>query len=467
MIVVKKYDYTHTKLANPSPKKEGATPTPRRKGQPQPKKSNPRGGRANPNLKGRPHPKNEGPTPTPRRKGQPQLQAREGPTVTPRKKSNPYPRKATQEKEIPTSTQRADPTPRRKSQPQLQASYTLGSGLAGPWPSHSPLLGWTWLSPLLGRGPGQPRPEGPTPARRANPDPEKGLPPPKREKGQPQTRRRKGQPQPQGPIPVLFSPTLGFDYHCVIVIKIMIETTQSWTTPTQRRKGQPRPWPRERRADPTPRRKSQPRPWEGTTATPRRKGQPRPQEGRANPNFLPEKGQPSPRERSPTPTQEKQPKRRKFQPQPKGPTPPQEGRANPNFKPPLLLGQAWPSPTRSGPSPFLLAGPWPSLSLLFGWPSPLRPGQPDPKGQPSPEKEGPTFTRERRPTPTQGREGQPDRKGQPQTGKGRGKTRSENCQHLPKEEGPTSTPRKKGQNPQREKEKPKRKKTTHMKNSEN
>ena len=396
----------------PTPRRKGQPPTQekqpkRRKGQPQPKGPTPlQEGRANPDpekgqplpkrTKGRPHPKKEeptptlrrdnrnpkeeGPTPSPRRKGQPQLLAREGPTVTPRKKSNPYPRKATQEKEIPTSTQRADPTPRRKSQPQLQASYTLGSGLAGPWPSHFPFLAGPgfllfWVGALANPDPkGRPLPEEPTPtlkraylhprerrARRNNFQPlPKGTTPTLRRAylhpRERRVRRRKGQPQPQGPIPVLFSPTLGFDYHCVIVIKIMIKTTRSWTTPTQRRKGQQRP---------------------------------------------------------------------------------QEGRANPNFKPPLLLGQAWPSPTGSGPSPsfpfgWALAFPFSPFWLAFpleAWPT--RP-------------EGPT-----------------------QTGKGRGKTRSENCQHFPKEEGPTSTPRKKGQNPQPEKEKPKRKKTTHMKNREN
>ena len=192
---------------------------------------------------------------------------------------------------------------------------------------------------------------------------------------------------------------------------------------------------------------------------PHKAGQPQPQGGRANPNFKPEKAQPSPRERSPTHTQEKE-----------GPNNPREGRANPlpksgkdifvNFfyltntimSLPILPKKEGPTPTSSllcswvGPGPPLQdrawpltflsfwLGPWPSLSPLFGWLSPLGPGQPRP--------EGPTLTRDRRPTPIQGREGQPDGKGQPQTGKGRGNPRSENCQHLPKEEGPTSTPRK-------------------------
>ena len=110
--------------------------------------------------------------------------------------------------------------------------------------------------------------------------------------------------------------------------------------------------------------------WVGALANPDPKGQPRPREGRANPH--PEK---------------------KANPHPR------EGRANPNFKPPLLLGQAWPSSSGSGlVLPFLSfwLGPWPSHPPLLGraWPFPLLgrgPGQPRPEGPtPTQEKEGPT-----------------------------------------------------------------------------
>ena len=153
------------------------------------------------------------------------------------------------------------------------------------------------------------------------------------------------------------------------------------------------------------------------------------QEGRANPNFKPEKGQPSHRERSPTPTQEKE-----------GPNNPSEGKANPfltsgkgifinicikiqiiiimslpilpkgvgsGLSLLLLLRQAWPSPSRSGLAPhlpFLLAGPlafpfspfW--LGLAF---SSFGSGL----ANPDPEKEGPTLTPRMK--------GRPAPKGQP------------------------------------------------------
>ena len=144
----------------------------------------------------------------------------------------------------------------------------------GPTPTRISTPKRANLFPREGRvspeGRANPNPKGPTPTRRANPDPEKGQPPPKRRKGQPQTQRRKG--QPQGLIPVLFSPTLGDNYHCVIVIKIMIITTQSWTTATPRRKGQPRP--REGRFNLTPSKKADPYPGkEGPTRNWKRKGQ--------------------------------------------------------------------------------------------------------------------------------------------------------------------------------------------------
>ena len=82
---------------------------------------------------------------------------------------------------------------------------------------------------------------------------------------------------------------------------------------------------------------------------------------------------------------------------------------------PLLLGQAWPSPSRSGLAthlPFLLVGPlafpfspfWLGLAFPSFGSQPKGP-TPNPKGQPQPW-EGPTLTpRERRPTHTQGKEG--------------------------------------------------------------
>ena len=130
---------------------------------------------------------------------------------------------------------------------------------------------------------------------------------------------------------------------------------------------------------------------------------------------------------------------------------------------PLLLGQAWPLPFLS----FWL-DPWPFLSPLFGWLSPLALGQTRP--------EGPTLTRKGRANL------HPRRKADPYPGKG-GPTRQElptpNCWKrkgqpplrklpTPSQGGrPTSTPRKNSQNPQPEKGKPKRKKTTHMKNRKN
>ena len=76
---------------------------------------------------------------------------------------------------------------------------------------------------------------------------------------------------------------------------------------------------------------------------------------------------------------------------------------------PLLLGQAWLSPSRSGqapPLPFLLAGPlafpsspfWLAFSL-GAWPTPTRRANPDP------EKEGPTLTPRKKadPYPREGR----------------------------------------------------------------
>ena len=168
-----------------------------------------------------------------------------------------------------------------------------------------------------------------------------------------------------------------------------------------------------------------------TSPIPRRKGKPRPQDLRANPYFKPEKGQPSPRERSPTPS-------------------PRVGRAclsiqtfviiiiiimslpilpkgvGSGLTRPLLFSQAWPSPSGSGlapPLPFLLAGPlafpfspfWLGLAFpSFGsgpgqprpegsTPTPRRKGQPSPREKrPTQEKEGPTPTQEKEgPTPTQ------------------------------------------------------------------
>ena len=386
--------------ADPNPKKEGPTPisSPRRANphpekevQPLPKKSNPREGRANPNPKGRPHPKKEEPTPTLRRANLYPRERRANPKPEEgRANPNPNGRPQTQGP-IPVlrhcviliknkyyNHTKLDNRNPKEGQPRPQASFTLGSGLSPhlPFLLAGPLafpFRPSWLdlaSPSFGSGPGQPRPEGPTP-----------------------TPRRKGQPSPRKKRP----------------------------TSTQEKEG-------------------------------------------------------------PTPTQEKE-----------GPNKPREGRANPLHKSgkdifviyyitilimslpilpkgvgsgltlPLLLGQA--SPSGSGlapPLPFLLAGPlafpfspfWLALSL-GAWPTPTRKG----RANLHPRKKADPYPREGRANPT--------RRADPKTGKGRSNSHSENCQHLPKEEGPTSTPRKKGQNPQPEREKPKRKKTTHMKNRKN
>ena len=205
----------------------------------------------------------------------------------------------------------------------------------------------------------------------------------------------------------------------------MITPTRSWPTPT----------PREGRAIPNPKGtppqegRANPEPEKGQPLPKRKKGQPQTRRRKGQPQLQTREGQPSPRERSPTPTQEKEgpiPFPRvgrtylsiflfnNYDHEPSHP--PQEGRVNPNFKPPLLLGQAWPSPSGSGlapPLPFLLAGPlafpfspfW--LAFPLGaWPTPTRRANPHPKrkGQPSPEKEGRPLPREGRANPKLGRE---------------------------------------------------------------
>ena len=161
---------------------------------------------------------------------------------------------------------------------------------------------------------------------------------------------------------------------------------------------------------------------------------PTPTPRRANPNFKPESGQQSPekevqphsrkatqekegpKKEEPTPTLRRAnlyPRERRANPKP------EERRANPNsngrpqphgpipvsLKIKIITTQSWtnrnpkeegPTPTssllyswvRPGP-PFRIGhGNWPSLSPLFGWLSPLGPGQPRP--------EGPTLTRKGR-----------------------------------------------------------------------
>ena len=126
---------------------------------------------------------------------------------------------------------------------------------------------------------------------------------------------------------------------------------------------------------------------------PHKAGQPQPQGGRANPNFKPEKANRHPEKRSLTPTQEKE-----------GPNNPKEGRADPfpksgNDMFVIFYKTICPSPSGSGlapPLPFFLAGP-----LTFPFP-PFWLANPDPKGQPSPEKEDRPLPREGRANPTGG-----------------------------------------------------------------
>ena len=156
---------------------EGPTLTPRRKGQPSPKGPTP-------TRMGQPPPK--------RRKGH-TTQEKEGPIPYPReRRANPNPREGrvnlnpkgqpNPKKEGPTPTSSLLYSWVRPGPPLQDRAWSLPflSFWLGPWPSHPLLWGRAWPFPLLGRGPGQPRPEGPTP-----------------------TPRRKGQPQPQWPTPTL------------------------------------------------------------------------------------------------------------------------------------------------------------------------------------------------------------------------------------------------------------------------
>ena len=105
------------------------------------------------------------------------------------------------------------------------AFSSFGSGPGQPRPEGPTLTPKRKANPTPRRK-GQPQPKGPSPTRRANPNPEKHEPTPTQEKEGPTPNPREGRanpnpncrPQPRGPIPVLFSSTLGDNYHCVIVI---------------------------------------------------------------------------------------------------------------------------------------------------------------------------------------------------------------------------------------------------------
>ena len=145
---------------------------------------------------------------------------------------------------------------------------------------------------------------------------------------------------------------------------------------------------------------------------PHKTGQSQLKGGRANHNFKPEKANRHPEKESPTPTQEKEGPRTQEK---EGPINfPRVGRTYLSFfyftitimslsilpkkeepTPTSSLLHSWVRPgpplqDRALPLSFLSfwLGPWPSLSPLFSWPSPLEPGQPRP--------EGPTLSRKGR-----------------------------------------------------------------------
>ena len=242
--------------------------------------------------------------------------------------------------------------------------------MADPNPKDQSLSQFSPPSKIIIIEAGQPRPQEGI----ANPNPE-GRPHTKKEEPTPTLRRANlfpreeraspegradrnpnGRPQPQGPIPVLFSPTLGDNYHCVIVISILIITTQSWTT-----------------------------------ATPRRKGQPRLQGGRANPTSSPRRANPSPRKKSNPYPREGRACLSKFvlknyNHEPSHPS--QRGRVQPH---PLLLDRAWPPP--SFPFGWALAFPFPSFRSGPDQPRPEVPTlTPRKKADPYPRVIGPTQT---------------------------------------------------------------------------